>query len=683
MSTYGEHIFPQHARLLADSAISPEVARERGYVSMDSRAQLKRYSAGFGSKCPVPGLLIPLRRHDGSVWGYQYRPDAPRVMQGKPRKYETPHQQAGGIDVPPAIRDRLGDPSVPLLVTEGTRKADSAVSHGLACISVLGVWNWRGTNPVGGRVALPDWHDVALNDGRRVVLAFDSDVTSKPAVARALAELANYLASKGASVGYLHLPELDSGKTGLDDYLASEGAEGLWELVRPEPPAAGSDASEAESGGDSDTSGKVPEKPLPNVPPMTIAQVEKVYAKHLHDGDKVTTRVVHAVYVANMVLAGDPVWMFLVGGSGHGKTERLVPLAIMPRVMLSSTLSGEAALLSATARKDRAEHAHGGLLRRIGDKGILVCKDFTSVLEMDRTARGQVLAALREVYDGRWDRDVGAEGGQTLTWQGKCGFLAGCTTAIDRAHSVMNDMGPRSLFVRLARADLDKLAASALDQMGHESRMRDEMAEATAGLLTHLTGSPHEVTPETRAGLIGLANLVSQGRSPVHRDYKGEIELIMDSEAPTRIIKQLGQIWRACGVLCLGTDDSWEVVRRCALDSIPKLRGAVIRYLAGHADGADTTAIGIGVVHPSRTVKRALEDLEAHGVVERKSAGQGHAHTWTLTEQARGWIGAAGGLPEVLDTPLCAVCGTALDPSLAERGDTTHPGCEPQEGLSW
>ena len=212
--------------------------------------------------------------------------------------------------------------------------------------------------------------------------------------------------------------------------------------------------------GGSNISGQVPEKPLPDVPPQTIAQVEAVYARWLHDGDRVTTRVVHAVYVANMVLPGDPVWIFLVGGSGQGKTERLAPLSIMPHVELASTLSGEAALLSATARKDRAEHAHGGLLRRVGGKGVMVVKDFTSILEMDRTARGQVLAALREVYDGRWDREVGAEGGQTLTWVGKCGFLAGCTTSIDKAHAVMNDMGPRSLFVRLPPAKLNEIAGS-------------------------------------------------------------------------------------------------------------------------------------------------------------------------------------------------------------------------------
>ena len=336
-----------------------------------------------------------------------------------------------------------------------------------------------------------------------------------------------------------------------------------------------------------------------------------------------------------------------MAGRVTGKTERLAPLAVMPPVVLASAISGEAALLSATPRRDRAEQATGGLLRRVGDKGVLILKDFTTVLEMDRTDRGKVLAALREIYDGRWDRDVGTDGGQTLTWTGKCGFLAGCTGAIDRAHAVVNDMGPRSLFLRLPPADLDKIARAALKHMGHEQEMRNELTAATAGLLTHLDGKPHELTDSFKTGLTGLAILASQARSPVHRDWKGEIELVGDAEAPTRIIKQLGQLWRACGVLGLAHAESWEVVSRCALDSIPKLRGKVIRYLASSGP-ADTTAVGIGVAHPSRTVRRALQDLTAHGVVERISPGKGYADMWELTREAKGWASAGDTLPDLL-----------------------------------
>jgi hypothetical protein len=430
------------------------------------------------------------------------------------------------------------------------------------------------------------------------------------------------------------------------------------QVVSMPDPGSRSTRKQRDRKGNTNISGKVPSKSIPNAPARTMAQVEAIYARWLHDDERVTTRVAHAVYVANMVLPGDPVWIMFVGGSGWGKTERIAPLGIMPHVEAVSTLSGHAALLSATARKDRAEHAHGGLLRRVGFKGIVVIKDFTSILEMDRTERGKVLAALREVYDGRWDREVGAEGGQTLTWTGKCGLLAGCTTAIDRAHAVMNDMGPRSLLLRLPAASVSQAAGSALDHMGREQQMRDELAQATAGLLTHLPGQEHKITGTTRDGLIGLASLTSQARSPVHRDWKGEIELVGDAEAPTRIIKQLGQLWRACGVLGINEASSWEVVRRCALDSIPKLRGAVIRFLAARpADlyntvkPVPTTDVAAGVAHPSRTVRRALEDLAAHGVVTRIPGGQGRADEWELSAGAWSWITAAGTLPEMLESP--------------------------------
>src|SRR5262249_48394422 len=74
------------------------------------------------------------------------------------------------------------------------------------------------------------------------------------------------------------------------------------------------------------------------------------------------------------------------------------------------TITSEGALLSATAQ---SRGATGGLLKKIGSRGLLVIKDMTSLLEMDVRARGLVLAALREVYDGKWERNVGVGGGRT------------------------------------------------------------------------------------------------------------------------------------------------------------------------------------------------------------------------------------------------------------------------------
>jgi hypothetical protein len=98
----------------------------------------------------VPGLLIPLHGTDGTVRLPQYRPDSPRIgSDGKPRKFETPFGQKLCVDVPPGALAAIGDPAVPLWVTEGARKADAAVSAGLCCVALLGVDGWRGSNGAG------------------------------------------------------------------------------------------------------------------------------------------------------------------------------------------------------------------------------------------------------------------------------------------------------------------------------------------------------------------------------------------------------------------------------------------------------------------------------------------------------------------------------------------------------
>ncbi|MBW3628870.1 MAG: DUF3854 domain-containing protein [Gemmatimonadetes bacterium] len=87
---------------------------------------------------------MPVYGVDGEIKTYQHRPDQPRVTRGKALKYETPARSGMCLDVPRPIRHQLADPSVSLFITEGARKADAAVSLGLCCIALLGVWNWRG-----------------------------------------------------------------------------------------------------------------------------------------------------------------------------------------------------------------------------------------------------------------------------------------------------------------------------------------------------------------------------------------------------------------------------------------------------------------------------------------------------------------------------------------------------------
>jgi hypothetical protein len=85
-------------------------------------------------------------------------------------------------------------------------------------------------------------------------------------------------------------------------------------------------------------------------------------------------------------LDGDPLWVLIISGPGAAKIET-IQAASGAGALTVSTISGEAALISATPKRDRAKDATGGLLREVGDHGVLAIKDVTSLLSMTREPR--------------------------------------------------------------------------------------------------------------------------------------------------------------------------------------------------------------------------------------------------------------------------------------------------------
>ena len=67
----------------------------------------------------------------------------------------------------------------------------------------------------------------------------------------------------------------------------------------------------------------------------------------------------------------------------------------------------------------------------MGERGVLVFKDFTTVVSEHDSTRNRLFACLREIYDGRFTRLLGTKGGRTFEWEGKAGLIGGVTEAID------------------------------------------------------------------------------------------------------------------------------------------------------------------------------------------------------------------------------------------------------------
>ncbi|PON15811.1 hypothetical protein C2W62_21820 [Candidatus Entotheonella serta] len=195
----------------------------------------------------VPALVLPIHGVGGIVVNHQIRPDTPRRgRDGHVVKYETPFDSRMMLDVPPCVRHHLDNPQVPLFVTEGLKKGDALAGRSteevpFGVVPLVGVWNWRGTNEHGGKAPVPCWYSVALND-RLVYIVFDGDVMVKRQVWYALAALKPFLASRGAKIRLVYLPQtLDGQKCGVDDYLvAGHTIQDLRELsttkLLPPPP---------------------------------------------------------------------------------------------------------------------------------------------------------------------------------------------------------------------------------------------------------------------------------------------------------------------------------------------------------------------------------------------------------------------------------------------------------------
>jgi len=350
--------------------------------------------------------------------------------------------------------------------------------------------------------------------------------------------------------------------------------------------------------------------------PAELANCRKTFKKWL--GDEYDTDALDVMLCAAAVeqTDGDPLWLLIISGAGNAKTETVQSLTGAGAHAVS-TISSDAALLSGTPKHERSKNATGGLLRKIGGRGVLVVKDVTSILSANRDARATILAALREVYDGRWSRDVGTEGGLTLEWAGRITVVGAVTTAWDQAHAVVAAMGDRFVLLRMdSTSGRETAGRRAIRNTGSETTMRAELAAAVGDVLANV-----DLTTETRISdqelelLLSAANIVTLARTAVEYDYRGDVIDAHAPEMPTRFAKQLTQIVR--GGVAVGMDrrHALRLAIRCARDSMPPLRLAILLDVNANPY-SKTRDIRQRLNKPRATVDRQLQALHMLGLLE-------------------------------------------------------------------
>jgi hypothetical protein len=184
-----------------------------------------------GGRHKVPAYKIPYLDMEGEDTGFfRLRFLAETKLDGKVVRYLQPANTEPRTYFAPGVAWEviLSDVREELWVTEGEKKAAAACLAGLPTLGLGGVWSWRSNRF--GHALLPDLEAIQWQ-GRKVVIVFDSDLTSNPKVQGALSALGRTLLSRGAVVVMMSLPsDADGNKQGLDDALVNLGKDGVLDL---------------------------------------------------------------------------------------------------------------------------------------------------------------------------------------------------------------------------------------------------------------------------------------------------------------------------------------------------------------------------------------------------------------------------------------------------------------------
>ena len=193
-----------------------------------------------------PALVIPYFTPDGEPATFKrdgvelpfcrvryLTPKESKGFAGKTQadKYGQPGASGTRVYFPPLVpwAELMADVSVPLLITEGEKKAIAAAAAGFNILALGGVFNFASA---GSLEILPELEKIAWR-GRSVFLLFDSDAQLNGQIQTAEARLVQELGLKrGAKVYIVRIPQDGEHKVGVDDFLKAYGPEALEALMQ-------------------------------------------------------------------------------------------------------------------------------------------------------------------------------------------------------------------------------------------------------------------------------------------------------------------------------------------------------------------------------------------------------------------------------------------------------------------
>ena len=366
---------------------------------------------------------------------------------------------------------------------------------------------------------------------------------------------------------------------------------------------------------------------------MKIQEVIEEYRKVFYCEDPSFIPVVLATVLANK-LPGVPVWLMLVGGSSSGKSEIINAVSKVSWCKDVSILTANTFLSGMPSRDGKPT----SLLHQIGPRGVLLMKDFTTILSMRKEASSEIMGQMREIYDGKMDKFTGA--GKQLHWEGRINLVAGVTEKLFVMEDQFSGMGTRSLNFVLKEQDSKKMTIRASEIEKDIDKHRVHLQEVFTTYLNEIATTLMEnemVVPEdVHMQIIDVCEFASLARSPVEKSFKGDIIHILSREEPMRMSNQLHHIARA--FMAMGYSENFEkVLYKMGLDCIPKGRRMILKEIAGHSF-VTIRGLSYKIRHSEEVIRGWLEELYAFHLVELERGAGRVADKWFASPKIRDFM---------------------------------------------
>jgi len=351
------------------------------------------------------------------------------------------------------------------------------------------------------------------------------------------------------------------------------------------------------------------------------------YKEWFHIEDVDYLRVIHAILIAHKFDA-IPLWLLILAPPSGTKTSILQDLKCLEQynVHLISELTAKTFV--------SGDKNYAGLLSEIKN-GILIFKDFTTILQLDSTSRSEILQQLREIWDGYYQKRYGH--GKKVEWEGKITILAGCTEVYETHREVDATLGERFLLFRPTVEQRRELTQKALYQVDKQKKMHKEIQETIYAFHKSIDLHENDVEniyiPENILDrIIIISDITTRLRTSVKRDAKKEISYVPAPEIPARLAQQLLVLLKALVVLnkkSEATEEELNIIKKIALMTVPLKKYMIIKYLIEIGNFSKSSYEIAQALHLTRSlVHYYCEEMYCHKILERE--GDENRSKWCL-----------------------------------------------------